>query len=128
MLGMLATMPIGAVLGCSATRAPLASSCPRSWRSSVSGIFFPATEVPEWLQWIALVFPVYWLGLGMRAVLLPDEFAAVETGNSWRYGEMFCALGAWDVIGLLPAPVVLRRMTRKESGSAIEERRKVAMQ
>ncbi|MEU1571842.1 ABC transporter permease [Streptomyces collinus] len=129
-LGMLATMPIGAVLGSVLTspRNIGVVMFPLLALFGVSGIFFPVTEAPEWLQWIAQVFPVYWLGLGMRAALLPDEFAAVEIGNSWRYVETFCALGAWAALGLFLAPVVLRRMARKESGSAVEERRKAAMQ
>ncbi|MET9503378.1 ABC transporter permease [Streptomyces sp. NPDC006622] len=129
-LGMLATMPVGAVLGSVLTspRNIGVVMFPLLALFGVSGIFFPMTEAPEWLQWVAQLFPVYWLGLGMRAALLPDEFAAVEIGNSWRYLETFCALGAWAAIGLFLAPVVLRRMARKESGSAIEERRKAAMQ
>jgi ABC-2 type transport system permease protein len=85
-------------------------------------------EAPEWLQQIAQVFPVYWLGLGMRAALLPGEYVSVEIGDSWRYAETFAVLGAWAVIGLALAPAVLRRMARKESGSVIAERRKTAMQ
>ncbi|MEU3606820.1 ABC transporter permease [Streptomyces sp. NPDC035033] len=129
-LGMLATMPIGAVLGSVLTspRNIGVVMFPLLALFGISGIFFPITEAPEWLQLTAQVFPVYWLGLGMRAALLPDEFAAVEIGNSWRYVETFCALGAWAALGLLLAPVVLRRMARKESGSAVEERRKAAMQ
>ncbi|GAA2609998.1 MULTISPECIES: ABC transporter permease [Streptomyces] len=129
-LGMLATMPIGAVLG-SVLTSPRNISVvmfPLLALFGISGIFFPMTEAPEWLQWIAQVFPVYWLGLGMRAALLPDAFAAVEIGDSWRYVETFCVLGAWTAIGFLLAPVVLRRMARKESGSAVAERRKASMQ
>jgi ABC-2 type transport system permease protein len=37
-------------------------------------------------------------------------------------------LGAWAIVGLLLAPPVLRRMARRESGSAVEERRHQAMQ
>ncbi|MFR0356699.1 ABC transporter permease [Streptomyces sediminimaris] len=129
-LGMLATMPIGAVLGSVLTnpRNIGVVMFPLLALFGISGIFFPVTEEPEWLQWIAQVFPVYWLGLGMRAALLPGRFAAVEIGHSWRYVETFCTLGAWAALGLLLAPVVLRRMARKESGSAVEERRKAAMQ
>lgn len=94
----------------------------------ISGIFFPMTEGPEWLQWIAQVFPVYWLGLGMRAALLPDQFAALELGESWRHLETFAVLGVWSAIGLSLAPMVLHRMARKESGSVISERQKKAMQ
>ncbi|MFC8627691.1 ABC transporter permease [Streptomyces anulatus] len=128
-LGLLATMPIGAVLG-SLLDSPRNISVvmfPLLALFGISGIFFPMTEAPEWLQFVAQVFPVYWLGLGMRAALLPDAFASVEIGDSWRLLETFLALGAWSALGLLLAPVVLRRMARKESGSAIAARKETAM-
>ncbi|MER7183953.1 ABC transporter permease [Streptomyces hyaluromycini] len=128
-LGLLATMPIGAVLG-SLLDSPRNISVvmfPLLALFGISGIFFPMTEAPEWLQFVAQVFPVYWLGLGMRAALLPDAFASVEIGGSWRLLETFLALGAWSALGLLLAPAVLRRMARKESGSAIAARKETAM-
>ncbi|MFF2149179.1 ABC transporter permease [Kitasatospora sp. NPDC058190] len=129
-LGLLATMPIGAILGSvlSSPRNISVVMFPLLVLFGISGIFFPLSEAPVWLQWIAQVFPVYWLGLGMRSALLPDSFAAVEIGNSWRYAETFLALGIWAVIGVVLAPKVLSRMARKESGSAVAERRKKAMQ
>ncbi|HZM80188.1 MAG TPA: hypothetical protein VFC19_31015 [Candidatus Limnocylindrales bacterium] len=80
------------------------------------------------LQWIAQVFPIYWLGLGMRSALLPGDLAAVEIGHSWRHLETVGVLGAWAVLGLVLAPIVLRRMARRESGSAVDARRQKAMQ
>ncbi len=129
-LGLLATMPIGAILGSvlSGPRNISVVMFPLLALFGISGIFFPMAEAPEWLQQIAQVFPVYWLGLGMRAALLPGEYVSVEIGDSWRYAETFAVLGAWAVIGLALAPAVLRRMARKESGSVIAERRKTAMQ
>lgn len=90
---------------------------------AVSGIFYPITALPGWLQIIGQVFPVYWLGLGMRSALLPGEAVTVEIGESWRHLETAAILGAWAVAGLILAPIVLRRMTRKESGSRVAERR-----
>jgi ABC-2 type transport system permease protein len=84
--------------------------------------------LPEWVQWIAQVFPMYWLGLGMRSALLPDSALAVEIGHSWRGWETFGVLGIWAVIGLALAPAVLRRMARRESGSTVAARREKAMQ
>ncbi|URN13604.1 ABC transporter permease [Streptomyces radiopugnans] len=94
----------------------------------ISGIYFPLTELPDWLQLVAQVFPVYWLGLGLRAALLPAEAVAAEIGESWRYLETAGVLGAWAVAGLLLAPPVLRRMARRESGAAMAERHRKAMQ
>ena len=40
---------------------------------AISGIFYPITDCPGWLQGIGQLFPMYWLGLGMRAALLPPH-------------------------------------------------------
>src|SRR5690606_19250866 len=71
-LGLLATLPAGAILGSLFTN-------PRAivgvlvlllmGLMMVSGIFFPISMLPEWLHWVAQVFPIYWLGLGMRSGL-----------------------------------------------------------
>jgi ABC-2 type transport system permease protein len=94
----------------------------------ISGIFYPVTSLPGWLQGIAQAFPVYWLGLGTRSALLPADLAAVEIGQSWRHLETAAVLGAWAALGLLLAPIVLRRMARRESGSVVDARRQKALQ
>ncbi|MEU4768383.1 ABC transporter permease [Actinosynnema sp. NPDC023794] len=129
-LGMLAALPIGAVLGSvfSSARAQGLLILPILAMIAISGIFYPVTALPDWVQWIAQVFPVYWLGLGMRSALLPDAAAAVEIGESWRHLETVGVLTAWAVLGLLVAPAVLRRMARRESGSSVAERRERSLQ
>lgn len=128
-LGMLSTMPWAAMIG-SLVKNPQATigfiMLPIGGLAAISGIFYPITAMPDWVQTIAQFFPVYWLGHGMRAALQPDAVAA-EIGESWRYVEMVSVLGAWAVAGLLLAPPILRRMARRESGSAVEERREAAM-
>jgi ABC-2 type transport system permease protein len=96
--------------------------------TAISGIFYPIAALAGWLQTLAHAFPLYWLGLGMRSALLPDAAAAAEIGGSWRPVETTLVLLAWAVAGLLLAPPILRRMARRESGSAMEERRHRAMQ
>ncbi len=81
---------------------------------AISGIFYPISALPGWLHPIAQVFPFYWRGLGMRSASLPDAAAAVELSGSWQHLETVGVLGAWAVAGLILAPVVLRRMTRRE--------------
>jgi len=129
-LAFVATMPIGAVLG-SVLDNPRNIGLimlPMIGLIAISGIFYPISSMPGWLQGVGQVFPVYWLGLGMRSVFLPDALAAVELGHSWRHLEMVGVLGAWAVLGLLLAPVILRRMARRESGSTVAARREKAMQ
>jgi ABC-2 type transport system permease protein len=128
-LGLVATLPIGAVLGSLFPSARSAGLITLFIGAIVamSGIFYPITHLPQWLQWIGQAFPLYWLGLGMRSALLPANLAAVEIGHSWRHLATFGVLGAWAVVGLLVAPVLLRRMARHESGSAVAARREKAM-
>jgi len=130
LLGMVATMPIGAILGSliSNPRNMGLIMLPLVGLIATSGIFYPITNFPVWLQWIAQAFPIYWLGLGMRSALLPDSLASVEFGESWRHLEMVGVLGVWAVLGLVIAPIVLRRMARRESGSRVAERREKALQ
>jgi ABC-2 type transport system permease protein len=128
-LGLLATMPLGAVFG-SVFENPRSIgliTLPMFGLVAISGIFYPITSLPGWVQGIAQVFPVYWLGLGTRSAFLPDALASVELGDSWRHLETFGVLGAWAVIGLALAPIILRRMARRESGSAVAARREKAM-
>ena len=131
LLGLVATIPLGATFGSlfpSPRSMGMGMFFPIMGLVAISGIFYPITALPEWLQWIGQVFPIYWLGLGMRSAMLPDAMAAVEIGDSWRHLETVGVLGAWAVIGLLVAPVVLRRMARRESGSSVAARREKAMQ
>ncbi|WP_067830794.1 ABC transporter permease [Nocardia inohanensis] len=129
-LGLLATLPLGAVVG-SVFESPRSIgfiSFPIMGLVAISGIFYPITALPGWLQAVGQVFPIYWLGLGMRSALLPDDAVAVELGQSWRVWETLAVLGVWTVAGLLLAPIVLRRMARRESGSRVAARREKAMQ
>ena len=119
-LGLVATLSNGAILG-SLFKSPQSLGfvmLPMMGIIGISGIFYPITALPLWLQWIAQAFPMYWLGLGMRSALLPDALAVAEIGGSWRHLEMIAVLGAWAVVGLAGAPIVLRRMARRQSGSS----------
>ncbi|MEV6647069.1 ABC transporter permease [Amycolatopsis sp. NPDC051371] len=129
-LGLVATLPLGAALG-SLTNSPRSIALitlPIMGLGAISGIFYPVTALPVWVQDIAQVFPMYWLGLGMRSALLPDSAIVVEIGQSWRPLPTLAVLLAWSVIGLALAPVLLRRMARREAGSSLAERREKAMQ
>jgi ABC-2 type transport system permease protein len=129
-LGLVATLPLGAALG-SLTNSPRSIALitlPIMGMGAISGIFYPITALPGWVQDIAQVFPMYWLGLGMRSALLPDGAVIVEIGQSWRPLPTLAVLVGWSVIGLALAPILLRRMARREAGSSVAERREKAMQ
>ena len=94
----------------------------------ISGLFFPLEVLWGWVQVLVQLFPIYWLGIGLRSVLLPAQAVAAEVGGSWRTLETIGVLGLWAAVGLLLGPVLLRRMARRESGSAVEARRLRALQ
>ena len=113
-LGLLAAMPIGMVIGAlvpSTQKVGTWGTLPVMVLAGISGIFYPVQQLWGWVQVVAQVFPMYWLGLGMRSAFLPDEAAALEIGGSWRTG--------WTV---------LRRMARRQSGSQVEAARDAAVQ
>ena len=128
-LGLLATIPFGIIIGSvmPGPRFMALAMLPFAGLAAISGIFYPITHMPGWLQGIGQVFPLYWLGLGMRAALLPRNLAAVELDGSWRLPLVFLVLTLWSVAGLVTAPTVLRRMARRESGSRVAARRERAM-
>ncbi|WP_240506137.1 ABC transporter permease [Thermoactinospora rubra] len=131
LLGMAATQPWGAIVG-SLARSPQGAAgltmLTGGVLTAISGIFYPITALAGWMQAVAQVFPLYWLGAGVRSGLLPDSAAAAEIGGSWRPGTAVAVLAAWAVAGFLLAPPILRRMARRESGSAMQARRERAMQ
>ena len=129
LLGFIATQSVGAVLGV-LVRTPRGTgvSVLVLGLVAISGVFYPIAALPSWVQWVGQVFPMYWLGLGMRSALLPESAAIVEIGQSWRHPETAAVLGTWAAVGLIAAPLVLARMTRRESGSRLAERREQALQ
>lgn len=130
-LGLLVTLPIGMIIGAlvpSAQKMATWGMLPILVLTGISGIFFPLQVMWGWLQVVAQMFPMYWIGLGLRSAFLPDAAAAIELGGTWRTWETAAVLGAWAVAGLALAPVVLRRTARRQSGSAVEAARQAAVQ
>ena len=128
-LGLLATIPLGIAIGSllpDPRYIPLVL-LPVGAMTAISGIFYPITHLAGWLQGIAQVFPMYWLGLGFRAALLPSYLKSVELNGSWRLPLVLLALALWSAVGLVAAPALLRRMARRESGSRVAARRERAM-
>jgi ABC-2 type transport system permease protein len=120
-LGLTAVLPFGAIVGVMFKTVQTLSlvSMLVLALTGISGAFYPLGALPDWLQWIAQAFPLYWLGLGMRSALLPGEMASAEIGGSWRQLETIVVLGLWALVGFVLAPIVLRRMARRESGSSL---------
>ncbi|SHN39079.1 ABC transporter permease [Cryptosporangium aurantiacum] len=131
LLGLLATMPIGIIIGSLVPNVQKVSTwgmLPVMVLTGLSGIFFPITMLWGWVQVIVQLFPIYWLGLGMRSAFLPESAASLEVGGSWRTLETVGVLSAWAIVGVLVAPIVLRRMARRQSGSQVEAARQEAVQ
>jgi len=130
-LALLATLPLGVIIG-SVIKSPRliggVGLLVIGGMTLVSGIFIPLQAFPGWLQVVAQALPPYWAGMGMRAALLPTEAAAWEIGESWRFAEMFGVLGVWAIVGTLIAPIVLKRMARRATGSSVEANRQQALQ
>jgi len=80
----------------------------------ISGVFFPYTSLPSWMQQIAAFFPLKWLCQGMRAVFLPDSFASQEPAGSFELGRVALVLGAWCVIGLAASLLFFRWTTKRD--------------
>ncbi|MCH1882166.1 ABC transporter permease [Agrococcus sp. ARC_14] len=78
----------------------------------ISGIFLPFTILPEWLQSIANVFPLAWVGHGFRAALLPDIARHLEVGEAWNLPMVAIVLGIWAVVGSVVAAVTFRWIKR----------------
>lgn len=130
-LGLLATLPIGMMIGAlvpNAQKVGMWGMLPIMVLAGISGIFYPIQALWGWVQVVAQVFPMYWLGLGMRSAFMPDSAASVEIGDSWRTVETVLVLGAWAVVGALVAPALLRRMARRQSGSQVAAAREAATQ
>ncbi|MFN0283003.1 MAG: ABC transporter permease [Kineosporiaceae bacterium] len=130
-LGLLATLPIGMAIGAlvpNAQKVGMWGMLPVIVLAGISGIFYPIQALWGWVQVMAQVFPMYWLGLGMRSAFMPDSAVSVEIGDSWRPLETVLVLGAWAVVGALLAPALLRRMAQRQSGSQVAAAREAATQ
>ncbi|WP_017572967.1 ABC transporter permease [Nocardiopsis halotolerans] len=130
LLAMLALAPIGAILGATLSNPRTGVGLlviPVMGLVGISGVMFPITFMPGWVQSLAQVFPVYWIGLGVRASLLPADHVALELTGTWQLPQVAGVLTLWAVVGFAVAQWVLRRMARRESGSRVQAARERAM-
>lgn len=125
-LGTLAMLPLGFIVGSLARKAVHVSTgamMPIMGLAAISGIFSPITVLWGWLQVVAQVFPMYWLGHALRWVFLPPEAAALELGGRWNLLGALAVIALWGAVGLALTPRILGRMAQRESGSAVEARK-----
>ena len=73
-----------------------------------SGVFFVFSDLPQWMQTFASLFPLKWLTQAMRSVFLPDTAAAMEVAGSFELGMTAAVLVIWTVIGAVLATVFFR--------------------
>jgi len=131
LLGLLATLPIGIIIGALVPNTQKVGTwgmLPVMVLAGISGIFYPIQALWGWVQVVAQVFPMYWLGLGLRSSFLPAEAAELELTGSWRTLESLLVLGGWAAVTIAVTPMVLRRMARRTSGSQVEAARDQALQ
>ncbi len=65
----------------------------------ISGVFVLFSQLPEWMQTVASIFPLKWMAQGMRSVFLPESAAAMEVSGSWQLGLVALVLGGWCIAG-----------------------------
>lgn len=63
-----------------------------------------------------------------RSAFLPDSAAALEIGDSWRTWQTVVVLSVWAMVGMFVTPRVLRRMSRRSTGSQVQAARDAAVQ
>lgn len=73
-----------------------------------SGVFFVFSDLPQWMQTFASLFPLKWLTQAMRSVFLPDTAAAMEVAGSFELGMTALVLVIWIVIGAVLATVFFK--------------------
>ncbi|MFU8841015.1 MAG: ABC transporter permease [Nitriliruptoraceae bacterium] len=126
LLGILATLPLGFAIGSLVPRIQQVTTwgmLPIILLAWISGILGDMHSLWPWVQVLAQVFPLYWLGHLMRFAFLPEGAVAGELYGSWRIGPGIAVLAAWSVIGSGLAAVLVRRMARHQSGAAVAEAR-----
>lgn len=80
----------------------------------ISGVYLQFSMLPEWLQNVASIFPLKWMAQGMRAVFLPESFAALEQTGDWNLPWVAIIMGVWFVVGLFLCRMTFRWI-RKDS-------------
>lgn len=102
---------VGIAFACLAKSGPSASTMsavPPLLLSFISGVYFPFSQIPDWLRGIADLTPLRWTASGMRSVFLPEGWEAVEPGGTWNLGMSAVVIGIWLVAGLVLTRLMFR--------------------
>ncbi|MFJ3310081.1 ABC transporter permease [Streptomyces sp. NPDC086549] len=121
--GFAATAPLGLLIGAvlpNAREALAMVMLPVYGLLAISGVFFPLSQLPGWLQGVAEAFPLKWMAQGVREALTSGG------DSSWQLPALGVFL-AWAVLGSLSAAWLLQRTTRRESGSTLARRRELSI-
>lgn len=125
-LGIVSTLPLGFAIGSLVSKVQQVMTwgmAPIFGLAWISGIFGPMDRLWDWVQVVAQVFPVYWVGHLMRSAFLPEAAFVGEITGSWRIGAGIAVLVAWTVVGSALAIPLVRHMSRRQSGAAVAEAR-----
>ncbi|GAB2738068.1 ABC transporter permease [Amycolatopsis magusensis] len=74
----------------------------------VSGVFFVFSQMPEAMQQFGALFPLKWIGQGLRSVFLPDSLQSIEPAGTWEHGTTALVLCAWIVVCLVLSVTTFR--------------------
>lgn len=66
----------------------------------ISGVYFRYSDLPAWMHWVAMAFPLKWMAQGMRYAFVPDWLGPVEY-DGWDLGLVAAALAAWTVVAFV---------------------------
>ena len=131
LLGILATLPLGFAIGSVVRKVQQVTTwgmLPIVGLAYLSGIFGDMQSLWPWVQVLAQVFPMYWIGHLLRFAFLPEAAVAGELYETWRVLPGIGVLLVWTVGGTALATPLVRRMARRQSGAAVAEARDDAAQ
>ncbi|WP_028279635.1 ABC transporter permease [Arthrobacter sp. H5] len=110
-LGTAAWSLVGIAFACIAKSAESAATLavlPVLLLSFTSGVYFPFSQLPDWLQTFANLTPLRWTASGMRSVFLPAGFEAAEPGQTWAVGVSVVVILMWLAAGLVLTRLVFK--------------------
>ena len=90
---------------------------------TVSGSFFPLSDMPTWLQAFQTPLPFYWFGHLSRWALVGGDGSGIEIGGGYHPLLAIAILLAWTILGFALAARIVRSSFRKESLTTLEQLR-----